>query len=352
MSSAPALELHGVTKRFGDIEVVKGVDLQVRRGEFLTLLGASGCGKTTILRMMAGFEAPASGRISIAGVDVTRLPAYRRRIGMVFQGLALFPHLSVGENVAFGLSVRGVSAPERRAKVAGALAMVGLAGYEGRSTSQISGGQRQRVALARSLVTDPEVLLLDEPLSALDLKLRRQMQEELKAIQNRTGATFVFVTHDQEEALSMSDRIAVMREGRIEQIDNAATLYLKPANAFVATTLGDANLIAGMREGGMLVLPQLNLRMPAPDSAPAGEWTMVVRPEKIVVLPPSPPRFTTRAVVEAANFAGATSTFQLRAGDVAVRARTPFDASRPVPRPGETVTIGWSPEDCTFVGRN
>jgi putative spermidine/putrescine transport system ATP-binding protein len=241
--SAPAVTLTGVTKRFGEVEAVAGVDLEIRDGEFFSMLGPSGSGKTTCLRLIAGFEAPTEGRVLLYGEDVTDRPPYERDVNTVFQDYALFPHMSVADNVAYGLMVQKVSKAERRKRVGDALSMVRLGGFGDRRPGQLSGGQRQRVALARALVKRPKVLLLDEPLGALDLKLREQMQRELKAIQAEVGITFVFVTHDQDEALTMSDRIAVFNDGRIVQVAPPAELYEHPATAFVAGFVGTSNLL-------------------------------------------------------------------------------------------------------------
>ena len=227
------------------VAAVDGVDLEIADGEFFSMLGPSGSGKTTTLRMIAGFELPTEGRVWLHGVDVTRKPPFERDVNTVFQDYALFPHMSVGDNVAYGLTVRKVPRAERERRVGEALAMVRLAGYEGRKPSQLSGGQRQRVALARALVNRPRVLLLDEPLGALDLKLREEMQLELKAIQQEVGITFIYVTHDQEEALTMSDRLAVFNRGRIEQMGTPAELYERPSTAFVAGFVGTSNLLRG-----------------------------------------------------------------------------------------------------------
>jgi putative spermidine/putrescine transport system ATP-binding protein len=245
LSDQPAVRLHGIVKRFGPVTAVDGVDLDIREGEFLTLLGPSGSGKTTVLRMIAGFELPTEGTVELGGVDVTGKPPFDRDVNTVFQDYALFPHLSVAENVGYGLMVRKVPRPERRERVRAALAQVRLEAFGERRPEQLSGGQRQRVALARALVNRPRVLLLDEPLGALDLKLRIQMQVELKAIQAEVGITFVFVTHDQEEALTMSDRIAVMRDGRIEQLGTPAEVYERPTTPFVAGFVGTSNLLEG-----------------------------------------------------------------------------------------------------------
>jgi putative spermidine/putrescine transport system ATP-binding protein len=240
-----AVSLRGVRKIFGDVTAVDGVDLEVRDGEFFAMLGPSGSGKTTVLRMIAGFETPTSGEVRLGGRDVTKLPPFERDVNTVFQDYALFPHMNVLANVEYGLKVKKVGRDERRERALQALETVRLKGFEKRKPGQLSGGQRQRVALARALVNRPKVLLLDEPLGALDLKLREEMQVELKAIQRQIGITFLFVTHDQEEALTMSDRIAVFNAGRIEQVGTPAEVYEKPASAFVAGFVGTSNLIEG-----------------------------------------------------------------------------------------------------------
>jgi putative spermidine/putrescine transport system ATP-binding protein len=243
--AVPAVSLRGVSKSFGDVHAVVDLDLDIQEGEFFAMLGPSGSGKTTVLRLIAGFEAPTAGTVRLGGTDVTTAAPFDRDVTTVFQDYALFPHMSVVDNVAYGLRVRGVGLRERRERAAEALATVALAGTEKRSPTQLSGGQRQRVALARALVVDPQVLLLDEPLGALDLKLREQMQVELKQIQRRVGITFVFVTHDQEEALTLSDRIAVFNNGRIEQIGPAEEVYERPDTPFVAGFVGTSNLLTG-----------------------------------------------------------------------------------------------------------
>jgi putative spermidine/putrescine transport system ATP-binding protein len=260
-----AVRLEGLGKSYGDVEVLKGIDLEVAEGEFFSMLGPSGSGKTTCLRIIAGLVDPSVGRVFLHGEDVTGLPPYRRDVNTVFQDYALFPHMNVGDNVAYGLMVERVGKAERRKRAAEALAMVRLEGYEQRKPTQLSGGQRQRVALARALVKRPRVLLLDEPLGALDLKLREQMQKELKAIQAEVGITFIFVTHDQAEALAMSDRIAVFNDGRIVQVAPPADLYENPADAFVAGFVGTSNLLGP--ESARKILGR--------------DGTFTVRPEKI-----------------------------------------------------------------------
>ncbi len=272
--SAPAVRLEGVTKSFGDVLAVDGIDLDVRDGEFFSMLGPSGSGKTTTLRMIAGFELPTAGRVMLHGEDVTRRPPFERDVNTVFQDYALFPHMTVGQNVEYGLLVKKVAKGERVARVAEALRMVRLEAYEKRRPAQLSGGQRQRVALARALVNRPRVLLLDEPLGALDLKLREEMQIELKTIQQQVGITFIYVTHDQEEALTMSDRLAVFNNGRIEQIGAPADVYEAPTTAFVAGFVGTSNLLSGDVAATLL----------------GQRGTFTVRPEKIRMTDPSEPR--------------------------------------------------------------
>jgi len=261
----PAVALESVVKRFGDVVAVDRIDLEIADGEFFSMLGPSGSGKTSTLRMIAGFEAPTEGTIRLHGRDVTGVPPFDRDVNTVFQDYALFPHMTVGDNVAYGLVVRGVAAAERRTRVQEALRMVRLTGYDARRPGQLSGGQRQRVALARALVNRPRLLLLDEPLGALDLKLREEMQIELKAIQSQVGITFVYVTHDQEEALTMSDRLAVFSAGRIEQIGTPAEVYEHPATTFVAGFVGTSNLLAGAAAASVFGEP----------------GTFAIRPEKI-----------------------------------------------------------------------
>lgn len=240
-----AVQLTEVSRTFGDVRAVDRVSIDIQEGEFFSMLGPSGSGKTTCLRLIAGFEQPSSGSIRLHDVEAAELPPYQRDVNTVFQDYALFPHMNVRDNIAYGLKVKGVAKAERYSRADEALAMVALAGYAERKPAQLSGGQRQRVALARALVNRPRVLLLDEPLGALDLKLREQMQGELKKLQRQLGITFIFVTHDQTEALSMSDRVAVFNRGRIEQVDSPRNLYMKPATTFVAEFVGTSNVIRG-----------------------------------------------------------------------------------------------------------
>ena len=244
-NQSPAIRFVDISRHFGDVKAVDGVSLDIFDGEFFSFLGPSGSGKTTCLRMVAGFERPSAGQIFLHGQDVSHLPPYERDVNTVFQDYALFPHMSVADNVGYGLMVKGVAKPERARQVEEMLELVRLLGLGKRKPSQLSGGQRQRVALARALINRPRVLLLDEPLGALDLKLRQQMQTELKAIQQQVGITFVYVTHDQEEALTMSDRLAVFNHGKIEQVGSPAEVYESPTTAFVAGFVGVSNLISG-----------------------------------------------------------------------------------------------------------
>ena len=272
-AGTPAITLVGLRKTFGaganEVQAVDGIDVEVEDGEFFAMLGPSGSGKTTVLRLIAGFERPTEGTILLGGKDVTRLAPFQRNVNTVFQDYALFPHMNVQENVGYGLKVKGVGQQERRQRVASALATVRLEGLGDRRPSQLSGGQRQRVALARALVNRPRVLLLDEPLGALDLKLREQMQVELKAIQREVGITFVFVTHDQEEALTMSDRVAVFNAGRVEQLGAPAEIYERPSTTFVAGFVGTSNLLRGGAARAVI----------------GSDGVFSVRPEKIRVVP-------------------------------------------------------------------
>lgn len=288
MTSKSMVELRNVSKRFGDFVAVNDVSLDIKRGEFITLLGPSGCGKTTLLRMISGFEFPSEGTVLLDGLDVTEQPPYRRNVNQVFQSYALFPHLTVAENIAFGLKMKGASKSHIAEKVKEGIELVALQGKENNKPSALSGGQRQRVALARAIVCEPKVLLLDEPLSALDAKLRHAMQTELKQLQQRLGITFVFVTHDQEEALTMSDRIAIVNKGRIEQLDTADEIYHRPKTRFVAEFIGQANLMPAQviaREDDDAIVrlaDDITLRVDGVNLPAATVMVMVsFRPEKI-----------------------------------------------------------------------
>jgi len=284
-SEIPSVELAGVTKRFGNVVAVDDLSLEFGAGEFFTLLGPSGCGKTTTLRMIAGFETPSDGTIRIDGADVESLPPHRRPTNTVFQSYALFPHLSVADNVSFGLKRKKVAKAEISKRVAAELERVGLAAEAGRRPAQLSGGQQQRVALARALVNLPKVLLLDEPLGALDLKLRKGLQLELKRIQREVGITFVYVTHDQEEALTMSDRIAVMNGGRVEQVGDPEQVYERPATTFVAGFIGVSNLLPGVVAGADEVRLDHGptLQVPTEGLSTGERCHAVVRPEKLSI---------------------------------------------------------------------
>ncbi len=299
--TAPAISLRSLRKTFGSgtgqVRAVDGVDLDIADGEFLTMLGPSGSGKTTVLRMIAGFERPTGGEIILDGVDVTNTPPFDRNVNTVFQDYALFPHMTVRANVEYGLRVKGVAKAERRTRAEEALQGVRLAEYGDRKPSQLSGGQRQRVALARALVNQPKVLLLDEPLGALDLKLREEMQVELKDIQRGVGITFVFVTHDQEEALTLSDRIVVFNAGRIEQVGTPGEVYERPSSAFVAGFVGTSNLLSGGaaravlgKEGTYSVRPE-KIRVAEPGAAPAGDEDVALGTVREVVYVGSATRF-------------------------------------------------------------
>lgn len=270
-----------VQKNFGSHKALKGVNLEVRQGEFFTLLGPSGCGKTTLLRIIAGLELPDSGFVFLGGQDITRLPAAKRQVNTVFQSYALFPHLNIFENVAFGLKARQIDPPEVRRRVGEKLEMLSLDGLEKRYPHQLSGGQKQRVAMARALVNEPDILLLDEPMSALDAHLRSQVQEELRRLQRELKQTFILVTHDQDEAMVVSDRIAVMRDGLVEQVGAPREVYSKPRNQFVAEFLGAANIIQAKRDGGRVLTSLGSFDL---SDAPAwDEGSLAIRPERIIL---------------------------------------------------------------------
>jgi len=323
------IQIRSLAKSFGNVRAVDGVDLDINAGEFITLLGPSGSGKTTVLRMIAGFETPDSGSILLNGKEITNLPAYDRDVNTVFQDYALFPHMDVITNIEYGLKVKGVDKKERRQKALVALEQVRLSGYEQRKPSQLSGGQRQRVALARALVNRPSVLLLDEPLGALDLKLRQQMQIELKQLQREVGITFIFVTHDQEEALTMSDRIAVFDKGKIQQIDKPAAIYEKPQNKFVADFVGVSNLISGAVAQSIL--------------GKSGTYT--VRPEKISLGQAGANSTTATGVIKEVEYLGPATRFliELDAGIslVALRQNTVESSVEVAALRNTKTTLSW-----------
>lgn len=321
-SSSPAtlLDVRNVAKQFAGRVVLKDISLQVAAGEFLTLLGESGSGKTTLLRIIAGFEQPTSGEVWMSGARLDVLPPYQRRVNTVFQNYALFPHLSVQENVAYGLRVTRATASEIPARVAGALQMVKMEEYADRRPAKLSGGQQQRVALARALVNRPQLLLLDEPLSALDANLRKQMQSELKSLQQKLGITFLFVTHDQDEAMALSDRIALLKDGALEQIASPREIYERPATRYTAQFIGQTNILPAEVRGGLASSGAL--RWPA--ALPDGPALFSLRPEVIHLasesaLPPNPVHF--RATVVQQIFSGASEHLELACAGQTLRAR-------------------------------
>jgi putative spermidine/putrescine transport system ATP-binding protein len=326
-SGDSAVRLRGTRKTYGEVVAVDRVDLEIAEDEFFTLLGPSGSGKTTCLRMIAGFERPDEGRVELAGRDVTDLPPYERDVNTVFQDYALFPHMSVGENVQYGLRIAKVGRGERRRRASDALELVRLGGYEDRRPAQLSGGQRQRVALARALVNRPAVLLLDEPLGALDLKLRQQMQHELRTIQGEVGVTFIYVTHDQEEALTMSDRLAVFADGRVEQVGPPAEIYEHPANEFVAGFVGVSNIVE--RDGRRFT----------------------IRPEKVRILDGSEPANGLRVEegrVRDVAYVGMVTRFMIEldaGGELqVVRQNLEMSSQQALEQRGRRVRVGWHGE--------
>ncbi len=358
----PSVELRSVTKRFGDFAAVDDIDLEIAEGEFFTMLGPSGCGKTTTLRMVAGFEEATEGQVLIDGADVVGLPPYKRPTNTVFQSYALFPHMSVADNVAFGLKRKKVDSSEIDRRVSAELERVGLAQEANRRPAQLSGGQQQRVALARALVNLPKVLLLDEPLGALDLKLRKGLQVQLKQIQRDVGITFVYVTHDQEEALTMSDRIAVMNRGRIEQIADPERVYDKPASSFVAGFIGVSNLMPGMvkatgAKGKVLLDSGVTVSAPVKDFAKGDRCQAVVRPEKLEInLADTPVKAgmpSVEGIVEASLYLGTTTQMTVRLPDdvvLTVLCPNTDEAERQrLPGAGAKVRLSWTPEHMHLV---
>jgi len=360
------VRLSGVRKVYGAVVAVDRVDLDIRRGEFFTMLGPSGSGKTTMLRMIAGFELPDEGRVELAGTDVTDLAAYDRDVNTVFQDYALFPHMTVGDNVEYGLRVAKIGREERRKRRAEALGMVRLPGYDDRKPNELSGGQRQRVALARAIVNQPRVLLLDEPLGALDLKLREQLQIELKQIQREVGITFVYVTHDQEEALTMSDRIAVMNRGIVEQVAEPVEVYERPATTFVAGFIGVSNLMPGVVRSLSGDKAEVDLEAGVTVSATANglatseQCHAVVRPEKLFVAKrgEAPPQLAANAqsvdgVVASSVYLGTATQLvvELRGGSrmTVLCPNTDESERQSLPGGGAEVTLSWTPEHIHLV---
>ncbi len=361
-AETPSVRLDSVTKRFGDFTAVREMELDIPRGQFFTMLGPSGCGKTTTLRMVAGFEEPTEGRVLLDGEDVTALPAFKRPTNTVFQSYALFPHKSVEQNVAFGLQRQKVDKDEVRRRVGEELERVGLAAEANRRPAQLSGGQQQRVALARALVNRPAVLLLDEPLGALDLKLRKQLQVELKRIQREVGITFIYVTHDQEEALTMSDKIAVMNRGVIEQVADPETVYERPATTFVAGFIGVSNLMPGEVVSSNGDAAELRLdagptvRTPASGGVTTGERAhAVVRPEKLELTSAGEPASgaSVEGEVESSLYLGTATQMVLKLGDgtrmTVLVPNADAGARRDLPAAGEPARLTWSDENIHIV---
>jgi putative spermidine/putrescine transport system ATP-binding protein len=337
LSTQPAdVRLESVRKSYGDIVAVDGIDLDVSQGEFFTMLGPSGSGKTTMLRVIAGFESPDEGRVLLKGADVTRQPPYERDVNTVFQDYALFPHMTVGENVAYGLKIKRIKKAERTKRTAEVLELVRLGGLMKRKPSQLSGGQRQRVALARAIINHPQVLLLDEPLGALDLKLRQDMQIELKRIQQEVGITFIYVTHDQEEALTMSDRLAVFNEGKIEQVGSPADVYEHPQTEFVAGFVGVSNVLERSENGRTT--------------------RFTVRPEKILMLDEheeaAPGTHTESGRISAVNYVGMVTRYVVDLDDggelMVIRQNLETTSSQALEAQGRRVRLAWRPEH-TYV---
>jgi spermidine/putrescine transport system ATP-binding protein len=352
--------LERVTKRFGGVVAVDDVSFTIPGGEFFSMLGPSGCGKTTTLRMIAGFEDPSAGRLVLQGRDVTNVSPQKRNVNMVFQSYGLFPHMNVAENVAFGPKIKKLSRDETRERVAEVIRTVRLEGMEDRRPGQLSGGQQQRVALARALVNRPAALLLDEPLGALDLKLRKEMQLELKDLQTRTGTTFVYVTHDQEEAMTMSDRIAVMHDGVVEQLATPRELYQRPASAFVAGFIGTSNLITlrvDRREDGLAVMDLgEGRRIMAPDVSDNGQATITVRPEWIKLDAAQAGARERSSSVEGTVtdvvYLGSVTQVivQLKTGERLTVHRLNDELGAIDPRPGDVLVLHWAAEHSFVIG--
>ena len=350
--SEQLLELKNIKKGFGETDVLNGITLSIEKGEFITFLGASGCGKTTTLRIIAGLEAPDSGTVFLDGKDVTAVPPNQRDVNTVFQNYALFPHLNVEGNVGYGLKIKRVPKAEIKKKVAEILELVQLTGYEKRMPSELSGGQKQRVAIARALVNSPKLLLLDEPLGALDLKLRRTMQLELKRLQKKLGITFLYITHDQEEAINMSDRIVVMKDGRFEQIGTPDEIYNHPKTSYVADFVGNANVISGVvqkvadTEAQVLIENQMMYAEPSDGICEGMQVNLAVRRENLKVCTECKEGLD--AVLEDKSFTAGQLhlTLKLKSGKTLVSCRYGMDADL---KAGDKVCVGWKPEHAVFV---
>ena len=348
LGRAPAVgvEIRGVNLSYGTHRVLKDVDLQIRPGELFAFLGPSGCGKTTLLRLIAGFNVADSGEVLIDGRDVARLPPWKRDVGMVFQSYALWPHMTVRRNVAFGLEERRLPRAEIERRVTAALELVGLAHLGERRPSQLSGGQQQRVAVARTIAVEPKVLLLDEPLSNLDAKMRADVRRELRQLQQRLGITSIFVTHDQEEANTISDRIAVINDGTVQQVGTPMELYERPANLFVAGFLGTANILEGRvvgsgRDRTFEIAEGTRLPVPADAEVPAGA-RLVFRPQSAAIGEVRPGQATIPGIVVAREFLGATLRYEVRVGAARLFVDVPFQPSSALHEPGAAVRLGLS----------
>lgn len=350
--SEKLLELKNIKKGFGETDVLKGITLSIEKGEFITFLGASGCGKTTTLRIIAGLEAQDSGTVLLDGKDVTSVPPNQRDVNTVFQNYALFPHMNVEANVGYGLKIKRVPKGEIKKKVSEILELVQLKGYEKRMPSELSGGQKQRVAIARALVNSPKLLLLDEPLGALDLKLRRTMQIELKRLQKKLGITFLYITHDQEEAINMSDRIVVMKDGRFEQIGTPDEIYNHPRTSYVADFVGNANVISGVvqkvtkTEAQILIEDQIMYAEPVMGICEGMKVSLAVRRENLKVCTQC--REGLEAVLEDKSFTAGQlhMTLKLKSGKTLVSCRYGMDTDL---KAGDQVCVGWKPEHAVFV---
>lgn len=351
------LSLRGIAKNFGEGDVLRDIDLDVYRGEFITLLGSSGCGKTTTLRIIAGLETPTRGQVLLGGQDVTALPPEKREVNTVFQNYALFPHMNVAANIGYGLRIRRTPGDQIKRRVDEMLNLVQLEGFGKRMPAQLSGGQRQRVAIARALILSPKLLLLDEPLGALDLQLRRQMQLELKRLQEKLGITFVYITHDQEEALNMSDRIAVMNQGRFEQMGTSDDIYEHPATRFVAQFIGQTNLLETLVEGGSegiltLAHGQQRLKVAAPPLPKGTPATLCIRAERLSYGKEPLTDFTLTGVVSENRYTGGAMASRIRLGDGQELVATSSHRLSDAPQVGETVYLWWNPAQAAIVGAN